>query len=286
MKIIITESQYELLNEELGKSIINEQNENEFNKQLKWWVDYIKSPMYVERLKKEFPGKDQKFIENERMVRLKNLDNVKNQTHFVRSISKEPGYISGLMIPKNYEGEYYDYNTKKWLTSKWSPNKKGYDKKGHLYFEKEYDPKNWNPYPGFETIPAHEIGHKVDDGGYRIPQSTKDKIYKYTKGGDKNYPQYKSGNMEFDYESSPSEFINRIQPIRYLLKQQGIYDANTKVFSVDDYKKMINNSTIKQNQHFKDVLNSLKGTEEEKKRNFIDLMNSIAKIDNLPNDLV
>jgi hypothetical protein len=241
--------------------------------------------MYVERLKKEFPGKDQKFIENERMVRLKNLDNVKNQTHFVRSISKEPGYISGLMIPKNYEGEYYDYNTKKWLTSKWSPNKKGYDKKGHLYFEKEYDPKNWNPYPGFETIPAHEIGHKVDDGGYRIPQSTKDKIYKYTKGGDKNYPQYKSGNMEFDYESSPSEFINRIQPIRYLLKQQGIYDANTKVFSVDDYKKMINNSTIKQNQHFKDVLNSLKGTEEEKKRNFIDLMNSIAKIDNLPNDL-
>jgi len=286
MKIIITESQYELLNEELGKSIINEQNENEFNKQLKWWVDYIKSPMYVERLKKEFPGKDQKFIENERMVRLKNLDNVKNQTHFVRSISKEPGYISGLFIPKEYEGQYYDYSEKKWKENKWFPDKtKRYDKKGHMYLEKEYDPKNWNPYPGFETIPAHEIGHKVDDGGYRIPQSTKDKIYKYTKGGDKNYPQYKSGNMEFDYESSPSEFINRIQPIRYLLKQQGIYDANTKVFSIDDYKKMINNSTIKQNQHFKDVLNSLKGTEEEKKRNFIDLMNSIAKIDNLPNDL-
>jgi hypothetical protein len=38
----------------------------------------------------------------------------------------------------------------------------------------------------------------------------------------------------------------------------------------------MNNSTIKQNQHFKDVLNSLKGTEEEKKRNFIDLMNTIA----------
>jgi hypothetical protein len=256
---------------------LNEQTSNEFNKQLEWWKSYLQSPMYIERLKKEFPGKPQDFIEKERQERLKNLSNVKNETHFVNAISKDPGYISGLMIPKNYEGQYYDYKEKKWKQNKWTPNDKGYDKKGHMYFEKEFDPKNWNPNPGYETIPAHEIGHKVDDTGYRIPQSTKEKIYKYTQGGDKKYPNFKSNNMIFDYESTPSEFINRIQPIRYLLNQQGIYDARKKQFTKDDYYKMIKNPIIKQNQHYQDVFKSLKGSEQEKMNNFIDLMNTIAK---------
>lgn len=257
--------------------LVNEQSTNEFNKQLEWWKSYIQSPMYIERLKKEFPGKQQDFIEKERQERLKNLSNIKNETHFVNAISNEPGYVSGMVIPKNYEGQYYDYIEKKWKQNKWTPDKtKGYDKKGHLYFEKEFNPKNWNPTPGYETIPSHEMGHKVDDAGYRIPQSTKEKIYKYTQGGDKKFPTYKSGDKEFDYFSTPSEFINRIQPIRYLLKQQGIYDAGKKVFTMDDYKKMMNNSTIKQNEHFKDVFNALKGNEQDKMKNFIDIMNTIA----------
>jgi hypothetical protein len=255
---------------------LNEQTSNEFDKQLEWWKSYIQSPMYIERLKKEFPGKPQDFIEKERQERLKNLSNVKDETHFVNAIAKDPGYISGMMIPKNYEGEYYDYKEKKWKKNKWVPHNKGYDKKGNLYFEKEYNPKNWNPYSGYETIPAHEIGHKVDDGGYRIPQATKEKIYKYTQGGDKTLSQYKTNNMMFDYHSTPSEFINRIQPIRYLLNQQGIYDARKKQFTKDDYYKMIKNPTIKQNEHYQDVFKSLKGSEQEKMTNFIDLMNTIA----------
>jgi len=259
---------------------LNEQTSNELNKQIEWWKSYIQSPMYIERLKKEFPGKQQDFIEKERQERLKNLSNVKDRTHFVKAIEKEPGWTAGMAISKNYEGEYYDGKEKKWKKNKWFPDSKGYDKKGHVYFEKEYNPKNWNPYPGLETIPVHEFGHLVDDVGVRIPQSTKEKIYKYTQGGNKEYPYphaiYKSGNMEFDYESSPSEFINRIQPIRYLLNQQGIYDARKKQFTKDDYNKMIKNPTIKQNVHYQDVFNSLKGSEQEKMTNFIDLMNTIA----------
>ena len=259
---------------------LNEQTSNEFDKQLEWWKSYIQSPMYIERLKKEFPGKPQDFIEKERQERLKNLSNVKNDTHFVNAISKEPGYTLGMMIPKNYEGEYYDYKEKKWKKNKWTPDNKGYDKKGHLYFEKGYNPKNWNPYPGYETIPTHEIGHKVVDGDYRIPQATIEKIYKYTQGGDKRNLWYKTNNMIFDYPSSPSEFINRIQPIRYLLNQQGIYDARKKQFTKDDYYKMIKNPTIKQNEHYQDVFKSLKGSEQEKMTNFIDLMNTIASNEN------
>jgi hypothetical protein len=249
---------------------------NEVNKQLEWWKSYIQSPMYMKRLEKEFPGKQRDFLEKERQERLKNLSNIKNQTHFVKAIAKEPGYISGLMIPKNYKGQYYDYKTKEWKQNKWTPDNKGYDKKGHVYMEKEYDPKNWNPYPGYETIPAHEFGHIVDDGGYRIPKATAEKIYKYTGGGDKDSPSARVDNKTFDYFSTPSEFINRIQPIRYLLKQQGIYDARTKEFTKDDYNKMINNPTIHQNVHYRDVFNSLKGSEKEKMENFIDIMNTIA----------
>ena len=94
---------------------LNEQITSEFDKQLQWWKSYLNSPMYLERLKKEFPNKPQDFLEKERKERLKNLDNVKTQTHFVNAISKDPGYISGLMIPKNYEGQYYDYKEKKFL---------------------------------------------------------------------------------------------------------------------------------------------------------------------------
>ena len=39
---------------------------------------------------------------------------------------------------------------------------------------------------------------------------------------------------------------------------------------------MIKNPTIKQNVHYQDVFKSLKGSEQEKMTNFIDLMNTIA----------
>ena len=39
---------------------------------------------------------------------------------------------------------------------------------------------------------------------------------------------------------------------------------------------MINNPTIKNDEHFKDVFGALKGDDTEKKKNFIDLMNTVA----------
>jgi hypothetical protein len=257
--------------------LITEQG-NEVKNQLDWLRSYVKSPTYMERLKKEFSNKDQKFIENERNIRLGNLEDAEYRTHFVKSIGKEPGFISGVMIPKKYDGFFYDYPSKKWLPNKYYKDPKGYDKPGNVYMEKEYDPKNWSPSSGFETIPAHEYGHLIDDGGARIPQSTKEKIFNYTKRGyDKNY---KSGNIEFDYISTPTEFINRIQSIRYLLNQQKIYNSN-KNFTDADYIKMMNNPTIKNNTHFQDIFNSLKGNDQEKKKNFTEIMNTIAAVDTI-----
>jgi len=243
----------------------------ELASQYDWWHSYLQSPQYLQRLQKEFPGKDKKWIEGERDVRLSNLQSVKNKTQFVNAIAKESGYVSGMFIPKKYEGERWDYGQQKWVKSKYEPasDKKGYDKQGNIYIEKGFNT------PGYETIPAHELGHAVDAGGTRIPDATKEKIYKYTGGGSQS-KEYKSGDKEFDYYTTPSEFINRLQPVRYLLQKSKIYDAKTKDFTEQDYNKMMNNPEIRGNEHFKDVMNSLKGNSQEKKKNFIDLMNTIA----------
>lgn len=258
--------------------ILTEQNTNEVKSQLEWLRNYISSPMYIERLKKEFPGKDIKFIENERNVRLANIENAEYRTHFVKSIGSEPGYISGMAIPKKFEGMRYDYQTKKWVNNAPVKDVKGHDIPGHVYLEKEYDPKTWGPNKAYEAIPAHEYSHLADDGGYRIPFATKKKIYDYTKN--ENIPtynkNYKSGNLEFGYESTPSEFIGRMQSVRYLLNKLKIYDARTNKFTENEYTKMINNPTIRQDVHFQDIFKTLKGDDNQKKSSFIDLMNTIA----------
>lgn len=269
MKILITESQYNL---------IVEQNKNDANNQLNWLRSYVSSPKYLERLRKEFPGKSEQFIQNERNARLNNLKGMENKTHYVRSIGKNPGSFSGMMIPKEREGEVYNYKTKSWQPDKWKKDEKGIDKKGHVYFEKEYQPNRWDPYPGFETIPTHEYGHIIDDGGARIPTSTKQKIFNNTKS-DANWPNYRSNGMTFDYESTPTEFINRLQSVRYLLNKLKIYNPSTNQFTERDYNMMINNPTIKDNVHYQDIMKSLKGDTNQKKKIFIDFMNTLAKRD-------
>ena len=268
MKIILTESQYKL---------IVEQKTNEVKNQLEWLRSYISSPKYLERLRKEFPGKPEQFIQNERNVRLNNLKNMENKTHYVKSIGKNPGTFSGMMIPKKREGETFNYKTQKWEPDKVVKSAKGIDKPGHVYFEKEYQPKNWNPYPGYETIPTHEYGHIVDDGGSRIPASTKQKIFNYTIQRPDS-PSYRSGGMEFDYNSTPTEFINRLQAVRYLLNQTKIYNTSTNQFTDKEYNMMINNPTIKNNVQYQDVMDTLKGNANDKKKYFIDLMNTTASI--------
>jgi len=253
------------------------------NKQKDWLLSYIKSPMYRERLKKEFPDQNNAFITNEVNERFNNVLNEK--VDYVKSIAKEPEYISGITIPKQYEGEWYDYKQDKFLPGKWGPDSygRGNDKPGHIYLENEYRPNAWNPTKGFETTPLHEFGHAADDGGVRIPTSTKKKIFNYTKS-DASAPRYRSKGMTFDYYNTPTEFINRIQPIRYLLDKNNIYDAKTNVFGEKEYNKMFKNSEIIKNVHFQDVMNTLKGTAEQKKAAFIDIMNSVAQNDQPQNE--
>jgi hypothetical protein len=273
MKIQLTESQLK----NVIQNVISEQKTNEVKNQLNWLRTYVSSPKYLERLRKEFPGKSEQFIQNERNARLNNLKGMENKTHYVKSIGKEPGWFSGMMIPKKSEGEKFNYKTQKWEPDNVKKSPKGIDKRGHVYLEKEYQPKNWNPSSGFETTPTHEYGHIIDDGGSRIPTATKQKIFNYTIRNTSS-PSYKSDGMTFDYKTTPTEFINRLQSVRYLLNKTKIYNASTNQFTEKEYNMMINNPTINNNYNYQDVMNKLKGNANDKKKYFIDLMNTTASI--------
>lgn len=242
--------------------------------QKQWLQKYVKSPMYIDRLKQEgFTNP-----KNEQNIRLNNLNQA--QPNYVKAISKNPGFISGMYIPKKNEGFHrsvsYEYEND-WIPNKWvKDNIKHLDKKGQVYLENEYKPGK-NPYFGFETTPLHEFGHAVDDGGNRIPEPTINKIKSFTNNDNLSKTIYKTNKgVEFDYLNTPTEFINRLQPIRYLLDKSKIYDAKTEKFTEKHYDKMINDPNIKYNVHYDDVMKVLKGNDKEKKKNFINMMNTIA----------
>jgi len=241
------------------------------DEQKAWLKSYVESPMYGTRLQREFGTKD---IDTEWKQRIANLQNSSY------SIAKQPlaknwGYVSGLYVPKEYKGQYYDYSKNTWTKNSYTKDPiKHFDKKGKVYLEPEYR-TGAEPFSGFETVPLHEFSHVIDDGGFRVPKRTEQYIYDNTLGD--SYGNYKSGKLDFSYTNTPSEFIGRIQPIRYLLNKQGIYDARKQEFNLSHFNKMMKNPSIQENVHFQDVWKQLKGNDAQKKSKFIEMMNRIAK---------
>ena len=77
------------------------------------------------------------------------------------------------------------------------------------------------------------------------------------------------------YYTRPTEYLGRMQPLRYLMQQEGLYDAGTQDFTKEDLEKAKQNKTIKNNQHFQDLMKNVNSDED-----FIELMNKVASVDN------
>jgi hypothetical protein len=254
----------------------------ELLKQYNWLVSYMKSPKYLERLKKEFPSYDKKQLTKERDTRLKNVMSLKDKVHIEGE--DKLGGSAGFYIPKTSYGEQL-------VWGKWEKQDSTNNKKGNLFLRTEYNPNKYKPDEGYEFIPTHEFSHAADDAGIRIPKSTQDKIYQLTKPGKYSkqdtfgHWREKEGTHEFDYEQTPTEFIARMQAVRALLDRLKLYDA-TKDFTLQDWDKIITNPKVKQDTAFQDIIKCLKGDNSKgvncpiKKKNFIELFNSIAQIDN------
>ena len=67
-----------------------------------------------------------------------------------------------------------------------------------------------------------------------------------------------------------------MQPLRYLMQQEGLYNAGTQDFTKEDLEKAKQNKTIKNNVHFQDLMDNVNSDKD-----FIELMNNVASTNNL-----
>ena len=218
--------------------------------QYKWFKNYLQSPKYVERLKKEFPDYTDKQIGQEVKSRLENV--MQTRVGFLprsSDISPRVGATQGVYNADEYPGAImlrpeYSASTSDWI----------------------FEPGNY--LSGYGTTPLHEWSHAADDGGNRIPQSTNDFMLSRMKENTLGIPKDKY------YYTLPTEYLGRMQPLRYLMEQEGLYDAGMEDFTIEDLKKARENKRIKNNVHFENLMDNVKSDEE-----FIELMNNVAAID-------
>ena len=213
-------------------------------KQYKFLKEYINSPMYVQRLKMEFPDYTDEQIAEEVKTRLENI--MQTRVGFLpesSEYSESIGDVQGFVDPENF------------------PNM--------MMLRPEYSALTPdNPPYSYNTTPIHEWQHVADEVGNRMSQSTRDLISSFTKDNLLDMPK------EDYYYTQPTEIIARIQELRYLLDDQGIYDAKKDKFTQEDLDKAKKNDRIRYNARFQDLMDNLKSDEA-----LIELMNSIAAID-------
>ena len=218
-------------------------------KQYAFLKEYMNSPMYAERLKIEFPDYSDEQIAEEAKTRLQNV--MQTRVGFLPESSKyseSRGDVQGFVDPENFP----DMMMLRPEYSALTPD---------------------NPPYAYNTTPIHEWQHVADEVGNRMPQSTKDLISSSTKDNVLNLPK------EDYYYTKPTEIVARIQELRYLLDDQGIYDAKKDKFTQQDLDKAKKNDRIKYNARFQDLMDNIKSDEA-----LIELMNSVAAIDTMEQD--
>jgi len=250
-----------------------------------WMMNYIQSPMYLKRLSKEFPDYSNEQLEAEKNARLSNVKNI-NIKYPDKPLQDYFGNVSGEYFPKKQKPDSFDRNIG---TGKLTKSNHPSNKKGNLYLEPEYRQDNWNPDEGFNTIPLHELGHAADDGGYRIPYKTEKLIYDSTNKayeglGAKydvpveSYAQSVVSDMPFYYKNNPTEFVNRLIPLRYELERAGIWKPGEEDFIDGMYNLMLKNPDVMKNEYVQDVLDQIPGADDSRSKRAIvtKLLNEIA----------
>ena len=211
---------------------------------------YIMSPKYLERLEIEFPDLTKSELKKERDSRLNNLNTVKV------SMADKPlggagyGGILGRYTPKAKDQTAESLRLNK--EAGYSPHA--------IYLEP-------NPYWTHQDNNLHEYSHALESG--QVSEKTKKFVDKIT-------------NDSSDYLRRPTEFVARLQVLRYRMYQLGLYDPSTEEFT-EEHLKLMKNSEIRSDSHFDDIYQILKGNKKEQDKNLIKSMNEIADIsDSIP----
>ena len=255
------------------------QEGGEIEEQKKWLQDYVKSPMYKQRLLQELGKNGNYDVDSEIKERSNNLLGLDYKV--TNRLPKNVLGLYGAKYPHDREVELDGYGI---LPDSYMNSKN----RGKLKIRKKHIS---------DLTPLHEFSHAIDDGGSRIPDTTIRDIFDRVNGSHyvkSNAPttnitrRYSDVNrsfgrpnntfdLGFDYVSSPSELLARQNVLRYLLNKEGIYDAKKEVFDKEHFEKMLNNSNIIENNNVREYLDAIKGSNTNEFRdNVIWLMNNIA----------
>ena len=115
---------------------------------------------------------------------------------------------------------------------------------------------------GHETVPLHELSHRSVTGSDDMLPSSIDMMEKSAAN-----PDTTASDNELNMAV---EIYARLNVLRFLLKEEGIYDAATSDFTEENFEKMQENRKIMGDNNVEDLLNTY---DED---DIIEIMNDIA----------
>lgn len=118
---------------------------------------------------------------------------------------------------------------------------------------------------------VHENTHASTLSGIGVPASTK---YILQSRANANFDKSRS-SWETKYAINPSEIIPRFTEFRYMLKESGIYDANTEDFKIEILDKYRKYSEKNKDSRFLRILEDLRTTFDDEE--IVWIMNNIAQ---------
>lgn len=234
-----------------------------------WLRNYVNSDKYRQRLV-EGEGFSEADALKEQQARAQNLESLEpDYTDYIPAPKGQR--IRGQYKARSEPGDKWDAKSQSWVGLSTMPFRSQF---GTLQLLDQYRKGNTIDNQNYRTTPLHEYSHSLDAAGSRIPLRTSQRIFDNTIQVGPNSRRI-NGNV-YGYTNTPTEFLARMNVVRYLLDQQGIYNAAKQDFDPAFYDAMINNPTIRNNANFQQIFETLKGNDEEKKQRFIQLMNTIA----------
>lgn len=237
------------------KKFVSNVAKKSIEEQLKYMKEYIASPKFKDRLKKQLNTEKKiggNYTDILNVFAGKKITSQKELNDRVNSIIEKSKKQSEILKNKNINvgdfaigpnvGAEYQKDT------------------GKINI-------NENALKDVPTIPIHEISHAVSDGkdpySYSFKEKFLDKILQ---------PTHKLGDP---YVQTPTEIKARLDAIRFLAKKKGIYDAGKQDITKEVFKKLISDKEIKNDKNFKEINGQLK--ENYKENGMIWLLNNIAK---------
>ena len=223
------------------------------NQSKQFMLEYINSPKYLERLRKEYPDADEETIQRVYEARKANFKNSSDNLSIVKKIDNEADSVLGVQYSR--ENDYrvdpkYQYKIHDKKAGKIEITEKGLKANPHVV--------------------THEISHGITDGTSKMPTKTIIDIIKRTRG---NKPE---GFDPDGYARKFSDgfFKNEKKAIDDLLlidndiethskKSDAISKANEYFENLDNYSPF---STAEVNTQFNNILYDINGVDGYSKR--------------------